>query len=76
MAENSKDKNLHEIMEEMKQTPKGSLGPERQRIRRQALIRELMDKLNATELEKERNTMIHETYKRPLNRRYQLKNKV
>jgi hypothetical protein len=63
MAENSKDKNLHEIMEEMKQTSKESLGPERQRIRRQTLIRELMDKLNATELEKERNTMIHEYIK-------------
>ena len=44
----------------MKQTPNESLGPERKRLRRQALIRELMDKLNATELEEERNTIIHE----------------
>jgi len=57
---NSKDKNLYEIMEQMKQTPNESLGPQRQRLRRQALIRELMDKLNATELEEERNTIIHE----------------
>jgi len=60
---NSKAKNLYEIMEQMKQTPNESLGPERKRLRRQALIRELMDKLNATELEKERNTMIHEYIK-------------
>ncbi|HSB05950.1 MAG TPA: hypothetical protein VLK23_12225 [Thermodesulfobacteriota bacterium] len=57
---NSKGKNLYEIMEQMKQTPNESLGPERQRLRRQALIRDLMDKLNATELEEERNAMIHE----------------
>ena len=57
---NSKDKNLYEIMEQMKQTPNESLGPECQRLRRQALIRELMDKLNTTQLEEERNTMIHE----------------
>jgi len=57
---NSKAKNLYEIMEQMKQTPNESLGPERKRLRRQALIRELMDKLNATELEEERNTIIHE----------------
>jgi hypothetical protein len=63
MAENSKDKNLHEIMEEMKQTPKESLGPERQRLRRQTLMRELMAKLNVTELEEERNTIIHEYIK-------------
>ena len=63
MAENSKDKNLYEIMEQMKQTPKESLGPERQRLRRQALMRELMAKLNATELEEERNTIIHEYIK-------------
>jgi hypothetical protein len=59
-ALNSKAKNLYEIMEQMKQTPNESLGPERKRLRRQALIRELMDKLNATELEEERNTIIHE----------------
>lgn len=60
MAENSKGKNLHEIMEEMKQTPQGPLGPERHRLRRQALIRELMARLNTTESEEERNTLIHE----------------
>jgi len=59
-ALNSKAKNLYEIMEQMKQTSNESLGPERKRLRRQALIRELMDKLNATELEEERNTIIHE----------------
>ena len=60
MTETSKDKNLYEIMEQMKQTPPASLRLECQRLRRQALIRELMDKLNATELEEERNTIIHE----------------
>ncbi len=60
MADNSKDKNLYEIMEQINQTPKESLGPERKRLRRQALIRDLMDKLNATESEEERRAMIHE----------------
>ncbi len=60
MPDNSKDKNLYEIMDQIKQTPKESLGPERQRLRRQALIRGLMDKLNATESEEERNAMIHQ----------------
>ena len=59
-ALNSKAKNLYEIMEQMKQTPNESLGTECQLLRRQALIRELMDKLNTTQLEEERNTMIHE----------------
>jgi hypothetical protein len=63
MAENSRDKNLHEIMEEMKQTPKESLGPERQRLRRRALIQALMGKLKATESEEERKGMIHEYIK-------------
>ncbi len=63
MAENSRDKNLHEIMEEMKHTPKEALGPERQHLRRRALIRELMGKLNATESEEERKGMIHEYIK-------------
>ncbi len=63
MAENSKDKHLHQIMEEMKQIPKVSWGPERQRLRRQALIQELMDKLNATASEEERKAMIHEYIK-------------
>ena len=42
MTENSKDKNLYEIMEQMKETPNESLGPELQRLRREVLTRELM----------------------------------
>ncbi len=60
MAANGKDKNLHEIMEEIKQTPKESLGPERKRLRRKTLIRELMNKLNTVESEEERMAIIHE----------------
>ena len=66
MAENSKDKNLHEIMEQMKQTPKESLGPERHGLRRRALIRELMGTLNVTESEEERKVMIHEYIKQAI----------
>ena len=68
MAENSKNKNLHEIMEEMKQTPEELLGPERQRLRRQGLMRELMDKLSTTESEEECKTMIHEYIKEIIGR--------
>jgi hypothetical protein len=69
-ALNSKAKNLYEIMEQVKQTPNESLGPERKRLRRQALIRDLMDKLNATELEEERNTIIHEYIRETIALRY------
>ncbi len=60
MAEHGQDKNLYEVMEEIKETPTESLGPERQRLRRQALIRALMDRLNTTQSEEERKAMIHE----------------
>ena len=63
MTETSKDKNLYEIMEQMKQTPPASLRLECQRLRRQALIRELMANLDATESEEERNTIIYEYIK-------------
>ncbi len=42
------------------ETPKESWGPERRRLNRRVLIRELMDKLNLTESEEERKAMIHE----------------
>ena len=63
MTEISKDKNLYEIMEQMKETPNDSLGPEGQRLRREALTRDLMSKLNVTESEEERNTIIHKYIK-------------
>ncbi len=56
------DKNLHEIMVEMKQIeePEESLGPARKGLRRQALIKQLIEKLNTNDSAKEREAMIHE----------------
>ena len=56
------DKNLHEIMVEMEQVkePEESLGPARKALRRKALIKQLIEKLNINDSAKEREAMIHE----------------